>query len=187
MSSGNRLAEGRRGRGLGGVGSPREGPCSVAFRGGGQMHAAARGLQDGRPLAWPVCLACVPCHMPRGPCTLPTTPERWGEVERRGEEDRAQRRPSPALSPTDPVPRPTDPLPLGQLWPTGPIYSLYTAYTQPIYRVALTTRLPFAARERRVFCKTSIDSSRMQCVLQDLYNAVALMAGNFCPVEGTCH
>ena len=34
--------------------------------------------------------------------------------------------PSPTLSPTDPVPR-------GQLWPTGPIYSLYTAYIQPIY------------------------------------------------------
>ena len=28
--------------------------------------------------------------------------------------------PSPTLSPTDPVPR-------GQLWPTGPIYSLYAA------------------------------------------------------------
>ena len=24
-------------------------------------------------------------------------------------------------------------MPLGQLWPTGPIYSLYTAYIQPIY------------------------------------------------------
>ena len=30
-------------------------------------------------------------------------------------------------------PAPTDPVPLGQLWPTGPIYSLYTAYIQPIY------------------------------------------------------
>ena len=30
------------------------------------------------------------------------------------------------------APRPTDPVSLGQLWPTGPIYSLYTAYMQPI-------------------------------------------------------
>ena len=30
------------------------------------------------------------------------------------------------------APRPTDPVPRGQLWPTGPIYSLYTAYIQPI-------------------------------------------------------
>jgi len=37
--------------------------------------------------------------------------------------------PSPTLSPTDPVPR-------AQLWPTGPIYSLYTAYIQPIYSPA---------------------------------------------------
>ena len=27
----------------------------------------------------------------------------------------------------------TDPVPLGHLWPTGPIYSLYAAYIQPIY------------------------------------------------------
>jgi len=30
------------------------------------------------------------------------------------------------------APRPTDPVPRGQLWPTGPIYSLYAAYMQPI-------------------------------------------------------
>jgi len=36
------------------------------------------------------------------------------------------RQPSPTPSPTDPVPR-------RQLWPTGPIYSQYTAYIQPIY------------------------------------------------------
>jgi len=31
------------------------------------------------------------------------------------------------------APRPTDPVPLGQIWPTGPIYSLYSPYMQPIY------------------------------------------------------
>ena len=39
----------------------------------------------------------------------------------------SQHQPSPALSPTDPVP-------FGQLWPTGPIYSLYTAYIYSLYR-----------------------------------------------------
>ena len=33
-------------------------------------------------------------------------------------------------------------MPLGQLWPTGPRYSLYTAYVQPIYRVLFVWQIP---------------------------------------------
>jgi len=79
--------------------------------------------------------------------------------------------PSPTLSPTDPVPRGLLTLcPWGSSGPQGlytayiqPIYSLYAAYMQPIYSVALTTGLPFAARERRLFCKTRPLSCHVCC------------------------
>jgi hypothetical protein len=86
------------------------------------------------------------------------------------------------------APRPTDPVPRGQLWPTGPIYSLYTAYIQPIYSLYTAYTQPThslhtayiqrcahhstafcpCAGERRVCSKTSI----VLCVEQDLYNGM---------------
>ena len=60
-----------------------------------------------------------------------------------------------------------------------PICSLYTAYIQPIYSVAITTRLPFAPRERRMFCKTSIqDLYIMLCVRHLVLDKEALLS---CP------
>jgi len=96
----------------------RDGPAVVDYE--GVVTGVFPSLYGPVPPCLPPVPPCLPCRS-RAPAGLVRCVHRVIAVHHSHRVLQCSLTPSPTLSPTDPVP-------LGQLWPTGPIYSLYTAY-----------------------------------------------------------